>query len=665
MKLYFSREILRSVPGLAGIFRGFGTWMIFDIPVVLGAYGLALLARSITADVNLTTGLIFTFLVTAAFMSANKLFGVYRRYWSYAAAHDALALVSASTVATLLIGLINFFLEPRPLPSSVVLVGGVFALLGQLAIRYRRRMFSSFRWALRNSLFRLISDGAPTLIVGAGESGQALAYKLQMGPQSQQYRVVGFVDDDANKQQYTIHGLPVLGNCLQIPLLAERHGVELIIIAIHNAEPPRLRELVDLCMQTHAQIRFAPDSLSTLNGKAKVAPLRDVTIQDLLGRPPHAIDSGQVADLIQGRRVLVTGACGSIGSELVRQIRQIGPARLILLDNNESAMHDLVMSFDESPATNSGSAMLHPVIGDVTLPSQLDSLFAQEQPELVFHAAAYKHVLWMEAFPLQAIRVNVLGTANLLEAARRHGAERFILISSDKAVDPSSIMGATKRLCELLVLQGGRAADGAHPRLCCSAVRFGNVIGSRGSVVPTFERQIDHGGPVTLTDKRMRRFFMSIGEAVSLVLMAATLTEGQDLFMLEMGEEVPILELAQRMIRLRGLRPDVDISIVEVGTRPGEKLSETLLGAGEVGQPTRQAGIQRIQFDLDIDACRLAATLDAMRSYGYEYREEEAVQLLWSLLAQTSAGPTAAPGLMVAEAPARNGVPVMYRGPHP
>jgi FlaA1/EpsC-like NDP-sugar epimerase len=608
--------------------------MVFDIPVVLGAYWLALLARSITANVNLTTGIIFIFLVAAAFMSANKIFGVYRRYWSYAAAHDALALVSASTVATLLVAGINMLLDPRPLPSSVVVVGGVFAMLGQLAIRYRRRMFSSFRWALRNSLFRLISDGTPTLIVGAGESGQALAYKLQIGPQSQELRLVGFVDDDLSKQQRTIHGLPVLGRCTQIPELTAQLGVQLIILAIHNADSPRLRELVDLCMQTDAQIRFAPDALSTLSNKTRVAPLRDVTIQDLLGRPPHAIDSGQVQHLIQGRRVLVTGACGSIGSELVRQIAQIGPARLLLLDNNESAMHDLVMSLNEMLAANGSPSMLRPIIGDVTLPAQIDHIFAKEEPEIIFHAAAYKHVLWMEAHPLQAIRVNVLGTANLLDAARRHGAERFVLISSDKAVDPSSVMGATKRLCELLVLHSQDSAeDGAL--LCCSAVRFGNVIGSRGSVVPTFEGQIDRGGPVTITDRRMRRFFMSIGEAVSLVLMAATLTKGQDLFMLEMGEEVSILDLAQRMIRLRGLRPDVDIPIVEVGMRPGEKLSEALLGAGEESQPTRQAGIRRIQFDSEDDGRRLAAALDALRGYVYAYCEEAAVQLLWSLLPPT------------------------------
>ncbi len=647
MRLHLSKTLLQRIPGLSRLFHGYETWILVDIPIILGAFLLALLLRSITANVDLLTGALFSFAIVLAFLVANVAFGIYRRYWSYASVSDAVALMGASTLATTVVLAGALLLQPRPVPVSTVLMGGFFALSGQLVARYRRRMFSGTRWALRNSLARLISDGTPTLILGAGESGQSLAHHLQMTGAGAGYRLLGFLDDDPNKVGKIIHGLPVLGRCDQVQELVEQHQVELVVIAIHNIPKSRFRQLVDRCMETQARIRILPDPLASIQVRVDAPWLREVAVTDLVGRTPHHIPKEPIQAMLQGRTVLVTGACGSIGSELARQILDAAPARLILLDNNESGMHELVLELGNHLRENQASQLV-PVIGDVTLRPQIERLFQTEQPDIVFHAAAYKHVSWMERHPLQAIRVNVLGTHILHSACLRYGTERFVLVSTDKAVDPTSIMGATKRLCELLVLtftqDGAPDADGARPQAagCRSAVvRFGNVLGSRGSVIPTFERQIEQGGPVTITDPRMRRFFMSLDEAASLVLVAATLTQGGDVFMLEMGEEVRIVDLANRMIRLRGLRPQVDVPIICVGKGPGEKLSEILLGVWERSSPTDQPGIFRVHTHGAMDPDLMREGLAQLEAYLATYDEEAVVAFLWDFLSRLNGVPVA------------------------
>ncbi len=644
MPFHLSQILLRRIPGLSRLFHGYETWILLDIPLILGAFLLALLLRSITANVDLVTGALFSFAIVLTFLVANVSFGIYRRYWSYASVSDAMALIGASVLATSVVLMGDLLLQPRPVPVSTVLMGGFFALTGQLVARYRRRMFSGARWALRNSLARLISQGTPTLILGAGESGQSLAHHLQMSGAGAGYRLLGFLDDDPDKVGKIIHGLPVLGRCDQVQELVEAHQVELVVIAIHNVPKSRFRQLVDRCMETDARIRILPDPLESIRGQVDAPWLREVAVTDLLGRTPHHISREPIRAMLQGRTVLVTGACGSIGSELARQILAAQPARLILLDNNESGMHELALELG-SLLQDRQTSRLVPVIGDVTLRSQIEHLFQLEQPHIVFHAAAYKHVSWMERHPLQAVRVNVLGTHIVHSACLDHGAERFVLISTDKAVDPTSIMGATKRLCELLVLTFDRRASSGNGAASGSGgcrstvVRFGNVLGSRGSVIPTFERQIEQGGPVTITDPRMRRFFMSLDEAASLVLVAATLTRGGDVFMLEMGEEVRIVDLANRMIRLRGLRPQVDVPIVCVGKGPGEKLSEILLGVRETSSATEQPGIFRVHTPGVTDPELVSQGLERLEAYLAAYDEEAVVDFLWALLSRLNGAP--------------------------
>lgn len=624
MRIYLSKSLVHSVPYVSRFFRGYGTWIIFDIPVILTAFFLALFARAVTARLDIRAGLLFTFFVLAAFLFANFIMGNYRRYWSYAAAHDVIPLFAASSMATAAILIVELFMAPRPLPFSVVIVGGFFSFVGMAAIRYRRRLFSGTRWALRNSLLRLLADGKPTLIVGAGESGQALAFHMQMSATGRPYHLVGFLDDDPEKIGKIIHGLPVLGNCEDIQELARRRKIELIILALHNVDASRLRQLIDAAIETEAQIRLLPDPLSTLASAPGLPALRQVSIEDLLGRQTLEVDLTLAYAMLRGRRIAVTGAAGTIGSGLARQLLAAQPAQLLLLDNNESGLHDLVSELRHMLAQLHLPDFLLPVVGDITQQEALDSIFLRNRPQYVFHAAAYKHVSWMEQFPLQAIRTNLLGTHNVLDASLACGAERLLLVSSDKAADPSSVMGATKRLCEMLVLADHQSL------LQVAAVRFGNVLGSRGSVVPTFERQIERGGPITVTDPRMRRYFISVGEAVSLLLVASALNQGRDLFMLEMGEEVPILELAHRMIRLRGLRPEIDIPIAFCGAGPGEKLSEQLAGQGESQEPTSVPGIVQVKGTRRLESAAVIRLVNRFQELVQREDEIGALELLWS-----------------------------------
>lgn len=638
MRFYLSRQLVDHFPGLARIFRGYGTWVIFDIPVILLAFLIALLGRAITTELDIVAGLMFTLFVLAAFLSANHIMGNYLRYWSYAAAHDVVPLFAAASMATAVILFVELFMSPRPLPFSVVIVGGFFAFVGMTVIRYRRRLVSGTRWALRNSMLRLLADGTPTLIIGAGESGQALAFHMQMTASGRPYHLVGFLDDDPDKLGKIIHGLPVLGRCDQVQEIAGQRKAELIIIALHNISATRLRQLIDACMATSAQIRLLPDPLSTLISTPSLPALRQVSVEDLLGREAWQIDMTAVNAILRGRRVAVTGAAGSIGSELARQLLNAEPSQLLLLDNNESGLHDLVLELRHILAQREKPDCLLPVVGDVTQAEALHQALMQHRPHYVFHAAAYKHVSWMEQFPLQAVRANILGTHNVLESAKLCGAEGFLLVSSDKAADPASVMGATKRLCEMFVL--GNAGQG----MAVTVVRFGNVLGSRGSVVPTFERQIANGGPVTVTDSRMRRFLISVNEAVSLMLVAVSLTTGRDLFMLEMGDEISILELAQRMIRLRGLRPQIDIPIVFTGASPGEKMSEQFVGTGEELQRTTVSGVWQVIQVVAPLSCDAEHLIARFQEFVLSGDEKGALALLWSTVcpAEDSAHPVAA-----------------------
>lgn len=543
-----------------------------DWLVVFTAYAVAFWVRSLDTElVDHIRGLSFTVYSAATLVVCLYLFGVYQRIWERTSGHGITVIINAVGAATVVIVLTSTLLPDHPLPISVIVVGNALALSGFIAVRYRSRLISGASWRWRAIWYHEFPTASTVrvLIVGAGESGQAIAWRLKHRSLDTKYTVVGFVDDDPLKRNMYVEGSLVLGDRADIPMLAERHRVDLIVVAIHNISGTDFREILSFCGRTKVRIKVVPDMFALMNANRNVAFLRDVQPEDLIGR--NTVNRHYAVDMtpVKNKAILVTGAAGSIGSELCRQLPEYKPTQLVLVDSNESGLHDLTIEL----SGKFPNARLTPVLADITDKDLLEAIFAEYKPQIVFHAAAYKHVPMLERYPEQAIRVNIGGTRNLAELAYEYAVERFVLISTDKAVNPSSVMGASKRVCELMLSTFNQQYG--HQTLYTS-VRFGNVLGSRGSVVPTFNRQIDNGGPVTITDPEMTRYFMSIPEASNLVIHAACLTKGGDIFLLKMGEVVRVVDLAERMIRLRGLRPYIDIPIHFTGIRPGEKLHEEL-----------------------------------------------------------------------------------------
>jgi len=575
----------------------YGLLVLLDGLAVVASYGLALLLRFEwkVPPYYFAQFLDIVWALVIAYCAVNGAWGLYSRLWQYAGAQEVVDIVAAGGLTSSVIFVIEFLLYlQRHLPLSVVVAGGIFTTGAFVVIRYRQRLLV----AVIGQLERVVGspDRRRVLIVGAGEAGQLLAWQIQHHDHRHEYELVGFVDDDPRKQGLRLHGLRVLGSREEIPQLARQREVDLIIIAIHRISGPAFREILSICQQTEAQVKVLPDVLALLKQPNTLPPLRDVELRDLLGRREVSVEEEACRNLLRDKVVLVTGACGSIGSELCRQIARFEPKRLLMVDNNETGLYDMQLELE---ALAEGQVAY--IIADVTDRDKMEALIAREGPQIIFHAAAYKHVPLMEAHPEEAVRVNVKGTRVLCQLAQQHGVERFVLISTDKAVRPTSVMGLSKRIGELLVL----ALDRSHTRRF-TAVRFGNVLGSRGSVALTFARQIAQGGPVTVTDERMSRYFMTPTEAVSLIIQAATLTQGGDIFLLDMGQEIKIVDLAQKMIQLQGLRVGKDIDVVYTGIRPGEKLQEELIYNGfEEREPTLYPGISRLN-------CGNRPSLDAL-----------------------------------------------------
>ncbi|MBI5928552.1 MAG: polysaccharide biosynthesis protein [Chloroflexi bacterium] len=587
---------------MKGFFRGlfyairikrFAAWATIDALIILFAYLIAFSVRAVTTPLSpFIDSFPFIALSGCIIISSLYIARVYPRVWSKTGVHGLTNLMGGVIIATAVILFIDIiaFRHDRPLPLSVVMVANALAFVGFTAIRYRSRLVTGVRWrwnAIWNQEFP-IKASERVLLVGAGESGQILAIRFRNREvNSHDYKVVGFVDDDPAKQGFMIEGYRVLGACEDIPTIVQNYQIDLVVITIHNISSRDLHRILTLCEKTDAVIKLAPDVLASISKKTHTPLLRDMEVEDFIGRKP--IGKNEAVDLsaVSKKVILITGAAGSIGSELSRQILDYEPACVILLDNNESGLHDLVIELK----TRSGDLKLIDILADITHRSSLECLFGQYKPQVVFHAAAYKHVPLLEKYPDEGVRVNIGGTHNLAGLAQEHHVERFVLISTDKAVNPASVMGATKRICELLMYGFSKRHEN---RTLFTSVRFGNVLGSRGSVVPTFNKQIDNGGPVTVTHPEMTRYFMAIPEAVNLVIHAACLTQGNDLFMLHMGEVVKIVELAERMIRMRGLRPHKDIVIEFSGIRPGEKLHEELHAGGEATEGTIHPNIEKV-----------------------------------------------------------------------
>lgn len=453
------------------------------------------------------------------------------------------------------------------------------------------------------------------LILGAGDAGALVVRELQKTSQLNLVPV-GFLDDDPAKQNHNIYGVSVIGKIDQLEKTLDTKQVDEVIIAIPSAPGHIIRLVNDVCRKRGITSRIIPGFYELIGGKVSVNRLREVDITDLLRRKPAKIDDRLISSIFGGKRILVTGAGGSIGSELCRQIARWNPTELVLLGHGENSIFEVLQEFkDDFPALN-----IQAVIADVRDLNRIEKIFKQFQPQVVFHAAAHKHVPLMEANVEEAVTNNVLGTRNVVETATQYNVERLVLISTDKAVRPVSVMGATKRLAELTVLDAAQRGN-----LPYSVVRFGNVLGSRGSVVRTFKNQIARGGPITITHPDMQRYFMIVPEAVHLVLQAASMGTGGEVFMLNMGEQVRILDLAEDLIRLSGLEPYRDIDIQITGIRPGEKLREDLLEDGVDFERTDHPEIFRMSKEEQVDGASLAQTLDQLADLALHSRTEDLI----------------------------------------
>ncbi|MBE2268847.1 MAG: polysaccharide biosynthesis protein [Anaerolinea sp.] len=582
---------------------------LVDAILVTVAYGATLSIQSIKDLSAARESMTFIAVTIPVLVASNFFFGVYRRLWERTSGHGITVIVNAVAFSSVVLIAISLLQAQKPLSVADVVVGNLLSLVGFVGVRYRSRVISGLtRRGL--AIWKREHPKAKTrvLIIGAGESGQALAWRLKHRFSDHNYLVVGFIDDDAEKLNMFVEGSRVIGNRNDIIRVAEELHIDLIVVAIHNIEGQDFREILTACESTNALIKVVPDLLAMVNATRTTAMLRDVQIEDLLGRNP--ITRHEAVDLapVTGKIILITGAAGSIGSELSRQIMNYRPVKAVLLDNNESGLHDLIVEI----RAQYPELELVPVLADITIQSTVRAVFAQHQPQIVFHAAAYKHVPMLEYYPSEALRVNICGTRNVAELASAFGVERFVLISTDKAVNPSSIMGATKRVCELML---HAISQERSCKTLFASVRFGNVLGSRGSVVPTFNRQIDNGGPVTVTHQEMTRYFMSIPEAVNLIIHAACMTKSRDIFILQMGEVVRIVELAERMIRLRGLRPYKDIEIRFTGIRPGEKMHEELYHGLETPVETIHPSILQLRSSgTDFDSAQFWTNLNQLVS---------------------------------------------------
>jgi len=509
------------------------------------------------------------------------LFGLYRGMYRYVSLVDLFNVLKATfTSSAIIILAILFLYRFEGFPRSVFIIDWTLTLIfiggTRVGIRLflieKERGYFSFRQIFQLRTERVLSKLEKNLIIiGAGDAGEKMLREIRDNPRLN-YDVLGFLDDDPRKQSMKIHGVPVLGPVHKIQQLASQGGIDEILIAVPSASAKQMRGIIEICEKTGLKIQTTPGIGELINGKISFKTIREVSFEDLLGRDPVNLDVKTIGDYLKDKVLLVSGAGGSIGSELCRQITQFFPKNLILLDKTENSLFHLEMEFRQMfPQT-----FITPVLGDVQNRGFLDRLFAAHRPQAVIHSAAYKHVPIVELNPWEGVFNNIIGTRNIVEASHQYEAEQFIMISTDKAVRPSNVMGATKRIAEMIT----SSYSSANPTRFVS-VRFGNVIGSEGSVVHLFKKQIERFGPVTVTHPEITRYFMTIPEACKLILQAGALGEGGEIFILDMGIPIKIVNMARDLIRMSGFKPDEDIEIKFIGLRPGEKLYEELITEGE------------------------------------------------------------------------------------
>lgn len=542
--------------------------IIFDITIInlVSAFALLIRFNSIQAIPQYYLDVMAFFCIPQTILTLVIffIFRLYHSLWRYASVDELVNIIVACFFSTIT-NFIVLSLLGKSYPRSYWILFFVFLvfLIGGIRFFYR---------VLRNTKNRYGSESSKRiLIVGAGEAGNAIMKEIQNSSHLEG-KIIGVIDDDPNKKGRFVQGIRILGNRQDIPSIVDKFNVTDIIIAIPSAPKPVQKEILNICQETNCELKILPGIYQLINEEVSVSTLRNVEIEDLLGRDAVELDTQGIANDIQGKTVLITGAGGSIGSELCRQVARYQPGKLILVDIYENSVYDI----QQELLRNDPKMSLEVLIASVRNEKRIQNIFETYAPQIVYHAAAHKHVPLMEDSPHEAIKNNVFGTLNLVKAADANGCERFVLISTDKAVNPTNVMGASKRICEMIVQTYDQKS-----KTDFVAVRFGNVLGSNGSVIPLFKKQILQGGPVTVTHPDIIRYFMTIPEAVSLVIQAGAMAKGGEIFVLDMGEPVKIVDLAKNLIRLSGYVPDKDIGIEFTGLRPGEKLYEELLMSEE------------------------------------------------------------------------------------
>lgn len=561
-----------------------GLLLIVDVITIIG---VALISLLIRFDGYITSHYLHQMIDALPIMVISYIvmllsMHLYTRIWRYAGMREMVAVLIATTLGA---GLFytGMYVFDKSLPRSIYLISWILSTgvigIGRMVLHY-----IAMRYGGKQSTD---ADMVNTLIIGAGDAGATIAREIERYHKRSR-KVIGFIDDDESKFNRLMGGVRILGNRHDIPSIVKENKVKEIIIAMPSVTRNEIRNIMEICSPLKCKVNTLPGMYQLLDDEVLVSHLHPVSIEDLLERDEVRLDMDVVEHYIRDKVVLVTGAGGSIGSEICRQIMRVGPKQLLLLGHGENSIYlinqELKNIYKDGP--------IIPIIADIRDKQQLNQIFTQYNPQVVFHAAAHKHVPLMEIQPMAAVLNNIYGTRNVADVAGRHGVERFVMISTDKAVNPTSVMGATKRVAEKVIISMNDTYDTKY-----ITVRFGNVLGSRGSVIPLFKKQIEAGGPVTVTDPEMTRYFMTIPEASQLVLQAGAMGKGGEVFLLDMGEPVKIIDLARNMIRLSGLEPDKDIHIKITGLRPGEKKYEELLTSEEGTNRTNHTKIFEAALD--------------------------------------------------------------------